>query len=166
MRVRGSSRLTAVLAVASIAGGCGAVGGDGVTPPPSLQLRIATASAAGPCSAPPLTSDGPGSACDTSGTTTYDVGASLGVLTPTSVTRDGQGAEQTVFLQFGTADTTTLGDITAEALGTQLAVLLDGRVISAPLVQAPITEGKVVLGFGTSADADQVAEVLGATPTS
>lgn len=168
MRMRGSARLTAVLAVASMVGGCGAVGGaggDGVTPPPSLELRIATSSAAGPCTAPPLTSDGPGSACDMTGTTTYDVGASLGVLTPMSATRDLQGAEQTLLLQFGTADTTALGDTTAEALGQQLAVLLDGRVISAPSVQAPITEGKVVLGFGTSADADQVAEALGASPT-
>lgn len=167
VRTWGPTRLTLLLAVASIAG-CGApVGttGDRGTAA-GLQVRVVTSSTQGPCSAPPLTTDGPGSACDGSGTTTYDVGAALGVVTPTSVTREGDGAGQTVDVQLGTAGTTTLRDLTGAVLDQQLAVLLDGRVISAPRVTAPITTGRVTFAFGTASEADRVAAALGASPRS
>jgi preprotein translocase subunit SecD len=133
---------------------------------PPLQLRIVTSSAEGPCSAPPLTSDGPGSACDRAGTTTYELGESLGVVTPTSVTRDGQGTGQTVAVEFDKADASTFGDVTGKAIDKQVAVLLKGKVLSAPTVKDPITAGKVTFGFGTASEAEQVAAELGASATS
>ncbi len=165
MRTRSFARLTALLAFASIVAGCSAANGDGGSPTPPLQLRLVTSSAEGPCSAPPLTSDGPGKACDWAGTTTYALGESVGVLTPTSVARDGQD-RQTVVAEFDKADSNKLGDVTRKALEKRLAVLLNGKVISAPVVKAPLTGGKVAFAFGTASEAGQVAAALGASPSS
>ena len=165
MRARTFARLTVLVAVASIVAGCSAANRDGGSPAPPLQMRLVTSSAEGPCSAPPLTSDGPGSACDRAGTTTYELGESLGVVTPTSVTRDGQ-ERQTVRAEFDKADASKLGDVTGKALEKQLAILLDGKVISAPVVKAPLTTGNVAFAFGTAAEAEKVATELGASPTS
>jgi preprotein translocase subunit SecD len=166
MHTRSFARLTVLIAVASIVAGCSAANGDGGSPPPQLQLRIVTSSAQGPCSAPPLTSKGPGKACDRAGTTTYELAESLGVVTPTSVTRDGPGAGQTVVAEFDKADASNLGDVTGKAVEKQLAVLLDGKVLSAPLVKEPITAGKVTFAFGTAAEVEKVAAELGASATS
>ena len=164
MRTRSFSRLTALLAAASIVAGCSAAKVDGGSPKPLLQMRLVTSSTEGPCSALPLTSDGPGSACDRAATTTYELGKSLGVVTPTSVTRDGQ-ERQTVNAEFDKADATKFGDVTGKALDKQLAILLDGKVLSAPVVKAALTTGKVAFTFGTAAEAEQVAAELGASPT-
>jgi preprotein translocase subunit SecD len=132
-----------------------------------LQLRLVTSSVEGPCSAPALTSDGPASACDRAGTTTYQLGKSLGVITPISVVlRKDQGSAQTIILEFDKADTDTLGDVSREALEKHLAILLDDRVLSAPLVKNPITTSQLTLAFGTAAEAQQVAAELGASATS
>ena len=165
IRTQTFARLTVLVAVASIVAGCSAANGDGGSPTPPLQLRLVTSSAKGPCSAPPLTSDGPGSACDRAGTTTYELAKSLGVVTPTSVTLDGQGAGQTLVAEFDKADAGKLGDVTGKAVEKQLAILLDGKVISAPVVKEPITGGKVTFAFGTAAEAEKVATELGASPT-
>jgi len=91
-------------------------------------------------------------------------------VTPTSVTLDGQGSGQTVVVGFDKADASKLGDVTREALEKQLAILLDGKVLSAPVVKAPLTTGKVAFAFGTATEAEngrdragRVADVL--TPT-
>ena len=164
MRTRSFARLTALLAVASIVAGCSAANGDGGSSTSPLQLRLVTSSAEGPCSALPLTSEGPGSACDRAGTTTYELGESLGVVAPKSVKRNGQ-ERQTVDVEFDKADASKLGDVTGKAVEKQLAILLDGKVISAPVVKEPITGGKVTFAFGTAAEAEKVATELGASPT-
>ena len=167
MRAQTFARLTALLAVASIVAGCSAANGDGGSPKPPLQMRLVTSSAEGPCSAPPLTSDGPGSACDRAGTTTYELGESLGVVTPTSVALpNDQGSGQTVVLEFDKADTSTLGDVTRGAVEKHLAILLGGRVLSAPLVKEPITTSQLTLAFETASEAEQVAAALEASATS
>ena len=86
-------------------------------------------------------------------------------MTPTSVTRDGQ-ERQTVRAEFDKADASKLGDVTGKALEKQLAILLDGKVLSAPVVKAPLTTGNVSFAFGTAAEAEKVATELGASPTS
>jgi preprotein translocase subunit SecD len=165
MRAQTLARLTVLVAVASIVAGCSAANGDGGSPPPTLQLRLVTSSAEGPCSALPLTSEGPGSACDRAGTTTYELGESLGVVAPKSVKRNGQ-ERQTVDVEFDKADASKFGDVTGKALEKQLAILLDGKVLSAPVVKAPLTTGKVSFTFGTAAEAEKVATELGASATS
>ncbi len=165
MRAQTFARLTVLVAVASIVAGCSAANRAGGSPTPPLQLRLVTSSAEGPCSAPPLTSDGPGSACDRAGTTTYELGESLGVVTPTSVTRDGQ-ERQTVDAEFDKADASKLGDVTGKAVEKQLAILLDGKVLTAPVVKEPMTTGKVTFAFGTAAEAEKVVAELSASATS
>ena len=99
MRARSFTPLAVLLSAAFVVTGCAAAeGSDGhaASTAPPLQLRLVTSSQAGPCTAPPLTADGPGTACDLDGTTTYELAESLGEVTPTSVTRAGQGAAQTV----------------------------------------------------------------------
>lgn len=166
MRAQTFARLSVLVAVASIVAGCSAANGGGASPKPPLQLRLVTSSAEGPCKAPPLTSDGPGRACDRAGTTTYELAKSLGVMTPTSVTLEGQGAGQTVVAEFDKADASKLGAVTRQALEKQLAILLDGRVLTAPVVKEPTTSGKVSFAFGTASEAKQVAAELGASATS
>ena len=166
MRGQTFARLSVLVAVASIVAGCSAANRGGGSPKPPLQLRLVTSSAEGPCSAPPLTSDGPGSACDRAGNTTYELAKSLGVVTPTSVTLEGQGAGQTVAVEFDKADAGKLGDVTRAALEKQLAILVDGRVLGAPVVKEPLTSGKVSFAFGTASEAEQVAAELGASATS
>jgi preprotein translocase subunit SecD len=166
LRAQAFARLTVLVAVASIVAGCSAANGDGGSHTPPLQLRLVTSSAKGPCSAPPLTSDGPGSACDGAGTTTYELAESLGVVTPTSVTLDGQGTGQTVVAEFDKADASKLGDVTGKALEKQLAILLDGRVLSAPVVKEPLTGGNLSFAFETASEAEQVAAELDASATS
>jgi len=167
MRTRSFARLAFLAVVASLVAGCGAASDNGSSPAQPLQLRLVTSSAEGPCSAPALTSDGPGSACDRAGTTTYELGESLGVVTPTSVALpNDQGSGQTVVLEFDKADTSTLGDVTRGAVEKHLAILLGGRVLSAPLVKEPITTSQLTLAFETASEAEQVAAALEASATS
>ena len=169
MRIRSFARLAVLVAVVSIIAGCAAANGangDGGSTAPPVQLRLVTSSAPGPCSAPPLTSDGPGTTCDEAGTTTYELGESLGVMTPASVTRDGQGAGQDVVVEFDKAGASTLSDVTGKAIDRQLALLLKGKVLSAPTVKAPLTDGKVAFGFETASQADQFEALLGPSATS
>jgi preprotein translocase subunit SecD len=168
MHTRSVARVAVLAAVVALLAGCSsaASGGNG-SPGTPLQLRLVTSSVEGPCSAPALTSDGPASACDRAGTTTYQLGKSLGVITPISVVlRKDQGSAQTIILEFDKADTDTLGDVSREALEKHLAILLGDRVLSAPLVKNPITTSQLALAFGTAAEAKQVAAELGASATS
>ena len=162
MSRRSVAHLTALVAVVSFLAGCGAgdAAVDSVTPP--LELRLVSSSVQASCSAPSLNSDGPGSACDRAGVTTYELGEPLGVVTPTTVTRSGDGAGQSVDVTFGTEDSTTLGDVTGAAVGKHLAILLDGRVLSAPLVLEPITVGAVAFSCGPAEEAARLATDLGA----
>ena len=111
------------------------------------------------------TSDGPGCACDRAGTVTYGLGESLGVVTPASIRRGDQGSEQTIVIELDKADAGTLADVTRGALDKQLAILLDGKVVSAPVVKGPILGGVVEITLETGSEAEQVAAELGASPT-
>lgn len=42
-------------------------------------------------------------------------------------------------------------------------MLLDGKVVAAPVIKAPITNGSVTFSFATAAQADDAAAALGAT---
>jgi hypothetical protein len=165
VRPRSVPRLAVLAVVAAFLSGCGTDGGDDGSPVQPLQLRLVTSSASGPCDAPAPTSDGPASACDWAGTTTYELGESLGVITPTSAVRStGQGPEQVVVaLELDEADAGTLGDVTADARQQHLAMLLDGRVISAALVMDPVTTGRIELALGTGPEAGRIVARLGAS---
>ena len=128
----------------------------------SLQLRLVVSSTTGGCTAPALRGEAPGSACDIDGTTTYQLGEALGDLTPTStsiVRDDHTGLD----LTFSRDDTATLTEVTGNAVGQRLAMLVDGRVIGAPQVMEPITLDQIEIAFGTAAQARFVAAMLDGT---
>jgi len=167
MNTRFITCFTALAAATVLLAGCSstAAGGAG-SPAKPLQLRLVTSSAEGTCSAPALTSDGPSSACDRAGTTTYELGKSLGTITPTSVTLSkDQGSAHSVLLVLNQADTSTLGKVSGDAIDKNLAIVLDGRVLSAPLVKAPITTSPLTLAFGSASEAKQSAADLSASVT-
>lgn len=157
------ARFLILVGAASLVAGCGD-GGGGASPTPALQLRLVRSSIEGPCSEPPLTSDLPGTACGMTGATSYELGESLGEVTPTAATLiDGQGSGQGVAVELDEADAATLGDVTRGAVDERLALLLEGRVISAVRVVDPITGGQLVLAMATPAEAERVVATLGAT---
>jgi hypothetical protein len=148
--------------------GLGPAGGNGPTSTShaTLQLRLVTSTSGGPCSDPPLTSDGPGRACDRTGGFAYELGPTLGEVTPTTATpTETQGAAQ-VTIALDQADSATLDHVTRSAVGRRLAILLDGRVIMASIVVDPITGGQFALGTATSAEAQQLAAALNGTTSS
>jgi len=157
---------TVLAAVAVLLAGCSsAVSGEAGPAGKLLELRLVISSAEGACSAPALSSDGPASACDSAGTTTFELGKSLGTITPTTVSLSAeQGSTHSVILELNKADTDTLGDVSGKSIDQNLAIILDGRVLSAPLVKAPITTSALTLGFGTASEAKQTAAELSATP--
>ena len=59
-----------------------------------------------------------------------------------------------------------LADVSRAAIDKHLAILLDGRVLAAPLVKNPLTTSQVTLAFGTASEAKQVAAELTASATS
>ena len=139
---------------------------DTGSPGKPLQLRLVVSSVEGPCTAPALTSDGPAAACDREGTITYDLESSLGTVTPTSVAlpEDPRSADS-VLIELNAGDSATLVEVTRKALNTNLAFVLDGRVLAAPRVMAASTTSQVALGFGSAAEDEQVATEMTATAT-
>jgi preprotein translocase subunit SecD len=153
--------------VAVLLAGCSgtADGNESVAGKP-LQLRLVTSMVDGTCTAPTLESDGPASACNAAGTTTYELGKSLGTLTPTSVTLStDKGSAHSIVLELNAADTSRLGKVSGAAIDKNLAIVLNGRVLSAPLVKAPITSSPLTLAFGTASEAKETAADLKAPTT-
>ena len=94
------------------------------------------------------------------------LGKSLGTITPSSVVlAKDQGSAHSVILELNKADATTLGNVSGEAIDKHLAILLDGRILSAPLVKEPVTTSPLTLAFGTASEAKQVAAELSASAT-
>ncbi|WP_156109712.1 hypothetical protein [Cryobacterium sp. MLB-32] len=50
-------------------------------------------------------------------------------------------------------------------MNKNLAFVLDGRVLSAPRVMNAVTTGQIALGFGSAAEAEQVAAEMSTTAT-
>ncbi|MEO7123259.1 MAG: hypothetical protein ABI400_09150 [Lacisediminihabitans sp.] len=167
MNTRLVARFTVLAAVAVLLAGCSnTAGADASSSGKPLQLRLVTSSAQGTCTEPALNSDGPGKACDKAGTTTYELGKSLGTVTPTSVTLSkDQGQAHSVTLELSAADTSTLGAVSGKAINKNLAIVLDGRVLSAPLVKDAITTSTLNLAFDTASEAKQTAAELKASAT-
>ena len=66
-----------------------------------------------------------------------------------------------VGIQLAPDDATKFEQITADSLGRQLAMVLDGKVLSAPTVNSVIEGGGIVIQGGfTRAEAEQLAEQI------
>lgn len=94
------------------------------------------------------------------------MGKSLSTVTPTSVVLfKDRGTAHSVIFELNTADISTLSTVYRETIDKQLAILLDGQVLSAPLVKDPITTSPLTRAFGTASEAKQVAAELSASAT-
>lgn len=78
-----------------------------------------------------------------------------------------QSGKPEVGIEFDSEGTKLFADLTKENIGKQIAIFLDGQVISAPTVQTSITDGKAVItGNFTLDEAKKLAQRLneGALP--
>ena len=118
------------------------------------------------CDAPPsdVPPEEPLAVCDDEGVKYVLEPASIvgGVESATAVTPDNQ-VNPVVTLALDAAATRTFAEISAELVGTprQFAIVLDGRVISAPTVTAPILDGRLqISGDFTEESAQALADRL------
>jgi preprotein translocase subunit SecD len=65
-----------------------------------------------------------------------------------------------VMLDFTALGTRQFGDLTARIAGHKLAVLVDGRVVSAPVINDAIRGGHATVSFATTAEANALAQAL------
>ena len=68
-------------------------------------------------------------------------------------------------LDLNDADAETLSAASSKALDKNLAMVLDGRVLSAPLVKDTLTRSSLTLMFATASEAEQAVADLSASTT-
>jgi len=74
---------------------------------------------------------------------------------------DQQGGGFVVTVEFDAEGARTWGDFTTANVGDQVAILINGRVLSAPSIQSPITGGATeISGRFTRDEAEQLAQQL------
>jgi TonB family protein len=87
------------------------------------------------------------------------------VVTGTDVTSarviDAGGGRFSVGLAFSAAGSNRLAESTQIHIGRPVAILLNGRVISAPVVRSLIRDGAVISGNFTREEADRIAAAFG-----
>lgn len=144
-------RLPWLVLTALLVAGCGRQATPvAATVLPPLQLRLVLAEPSGSCTAPPLLAPGPGTACSWDSSSTYSLGPSLGDLQPTSaqLTSDALGIGEVLDVQLDHDSAARFEQLTADALNRQVAVLLQGRVASAPTIQSRIAGGELQITGG------------------
>jgi len=76
----------------------------------------------------------------------------------------GDGAAR-VLVAFHPAGSRRLATVTADHVGDRIAIVVHGRLISAPIVRAPISEGRAVIDGGfTEEEALSLAQELNRSP--
>lgn len=67
-------------------------------------------------------------------------------------------------MEFDQLGARRFGELTSENLGHKLAIIIDGRVTSAPVIQAPIRQGRstITVGEGTAREKERRAAELAA----
>lgn len=76
----------------------------------------------------------------------------------------GEASRPVVALEFNDKGTKAFADFTSSHTGDLLAIVLNGKINSAPKIQVPITDGKAVIsgGFADYKEAQQLADLLNA----
>lgn len=113
-----------------------------------------------PAGAPGIT--GPG----TAGQTCYRVAQGIVIHRVTDIHVQPGGAGYEVSISLLPADSRSFASLTRRMAGGSLALVVRGRVVTAPSVQGPITEGKILITGATRREqADElVRELKGAAP--
>jgi preprotein translocase subunit SecD len=78
----------------------------------------------------------------------------------TWVTADGRGGFA-INVQFLPAGADRIRQATANHVGRRVAILIDGKVVIAPTLRAPIADSAMITGNYTRAEADRIAEGIG-----
>lgn len=120
-------------------------------PPPAFQLRVTDGVAGRPCPAPPVVAapEEPAVACDEAGVA-YDLDPAFvagGVTGAEAFRTAGRDATWAVSVELDGAGAAALARVSRGLVGTadRLAVVLDGVVLTAPMVAAPLTTGELQL---------------------
>lgn len=161
-RRRRTRVLVAVIALVVVAAGA-AVWAWAARSTPSFRpitLRAVQSSALQPCSLPPLTTDGAGSACDASGTHTYVLGASLGQARVVEASVTGSGTSSGLRIRVDDSGRAVLADVTGRFVGQRVAFVVDGVVLDAAAIATPLETPDLVLGASSSAEAAAGLDLL------
>lgn len=75
---------------------------------------------------------------------------------------DPQTNRPEVLVEFNRYGTRVFGDLTSESVGKKMAIILDGRVASAPIIQTAITGGRsnISMGGGSPQEQQKEADIL------
>jgi hypothetical protein len=141
------------------------------TEPPRLETLVARGCANVPVTAEPPAGE-PLVTCSVTGDRVYQLGpvAVSGAEIVSVSAAPGQGGSSgwTITLKASEAGRTGIADLTRRLSGrqppeNQLAVVVDGRVVTAPAVQGPITAGEIQISgsFDQAAARDLVARITG-----
>lgn len=169
------SLVVGALVLASALGGCGIAdrlgGGNGDASPSSavgpaklsrpLELRAVTQQSAAPCAA--------GLIADTEGTSCYRLAEEKLTIDEVESIKSGPAQQGTGFvidLTLNSDDAKAFGDLTGrlskeQTPRNQVAVVVDGKVVTAPAVMDAITGGQVqIAGNFTKASAEKLVKQL------
>ena len=84
-------------------------------------------------------------------------------ITAAWVEHNSEG-EPIVRIKFTAAGTEKFGELTQKLLNRRMAILLEGQVISAPVIRTPICGGDVILTARTEESAAEIAAKLNPPP--
>lgn len=160
-------RLPWLVLTALLVAGCGRQASPvASTVLPSLQLRHVVSEAEGACTAPPLLTDAAGTSCSFDGRWSYALGPSLADLQPVSARfgSDPLGLETNLEVRLDRAGVERFADVSGDSIGRRVAVLFDGRVVTAPVIQSRI-EGDLQI-TGDDATLRALGRALHAAPAS
>ncbi len=88
--------------------------------------------------------------------------ALTGILSGAEVQLSGPPAGPTVFLHIHEDHQAAFGALTGENVGERLAIVVDGQILTAPQVQAPIIDSAQISGFASEEEAIRIAALLNA----
>ena len=90
----------------------------------------------------------------------YDLGPAVLTVRRAQAQLETEPAGVTVYLKLSPADTPVLGRILSENLYKQVAIVMFGRVQTAPTVQDPETDGSIAIAGLDSQTAENVVKAL------
>jgi hypothetical protein len=99
-----------------------------------------------------------------SGRTVYlhsEVIVDNGDIATASIVQGGDPSHYAVDLKFSESGAEKMRKATGNHIGKPMAILLDGRVVMAPLVRSPIGDSAIVTGHFTKAKAERIVNGIG-----
>lgn len=147
-----AAALTATLAVTAACGRPGDAGQESPASPapaaPVLQLRLVTSAepvGERPCPTAGPAPSAPAELCERTGPMLFRLGRSVAHAPVRAAGADQSGGRWVVNIQLTDEDGAALATATSGNVGKQLAMVVDARVLSAPIIADPIRNGAIQL---------------------